>query len=62
MVDVVDNLYAMYVIKSDKTNKGMPVWHTFVLYFLLVIPFLPRYLPLVCPLSPLEPHWNLIGI
>ena len=19
------------------------------------------YLPLVCPLSPLEPHWNLIG-
>ena len=40
----------------------MPLWHTFVLYFLLVIPFLPRYLPLVCPLSPLETHWNLIGI
>ena len=39
----------------------MPLWHTFVLYFLLVIPFLPRYLPLVCHLSPLEPHWNLIG-
>ena len=31
-------------------------------FFFLVFPFLARYLPLVCPLSPLEPHWNLIGI
>ena len=31
-------------------------------YFIsLVFPFLARYLPLVCHLSPLEPHWNLIG-
>ena len=31
-------------------------------YFIsLVFPFLARYLPPICHLSPLEPHWNLIG-
>ena len=23
---------------------------------------LPHLFPFICPLSPLEPHWNLIGI
>ena len=57
-----------HTIKSNNTfylqqnNEGMRFYAYLCLYFIsLVFPFLPRYLPLVCHLSPLEPHWNLIG-
>lgn len=41
----------------------MPLYAYLCLYFISsVFPFLARYLPLTCHLSPLESHWNLIGI
>ena len=58
MVDVVDNLYVTYVIKSDKTTEvclsGRPL-------FCIFSPQYSLFLPVICPSPATYLHWNLIG-